>query len=52
MCVFGEEGMKKGNVLCWKGKGDLVLELAISEWGKNKGQSTATEISRFVKEEH
>ena len=34
-------------------KGDRVLELAISEWGKNKGQSMATEISRrFVKEEH
>ena len=36
-----------------RGKGAFALELAISEWGKNKGQSMATEISRrFVKEEH
>ena len=34
-------------------KCDFVLELAISEWGKNKRQSMATEsCRRLVEEEH
>ena len=32
---------------------DFVLELAISEWGKNKGGSLATEsYRRFTEEKH
>ena len=34
-------------------KGDVVLELVISEWGENKGQSMAPEsYRRFAEEEH
>ena len=33
-------------------KDEFVLELAVSAWGKNKGQSMATESCRFVEEEH
>ena len=31
-----------------RGKGDFALELAISEWGKNKGQNTAIESSECL----
>ena len=53
MCVFRKEGMRTGNIFSERKMGDFSLELAIFEWGKNTGQTSATEsFRRFAEEKH
>ena len=54
VCMFSEKKVWGMQIyFVEREKGDFVLELGISEWGKNKGQRMATEsCRRFEEEKH